>query len=321
MDKWGRIKIIAKPIDLTPLKSVLKGIKTDMANISNVDKIERVHPKIDEIEHVLINNYELELNQIKKFELRSDFVKKGQIKIGVQVLDLSKNIREFERKFLNVGVGIAKPPKIKKRDTRYKKAFSDLHHVKIKRKHWKGKPTYFETDFNAKKSIGYVKRSLTKEFKSNLLELFQSHKKFLERLRKSKTHIQMGQISNAELIETLELVAELHLSQSYIKLAEHLLNAEMSRNQIDAWDIYIMSDAPQRIYELYFENNFNCFFELPLRVRDFIRDNWDMYDERKQTAKLKMQNRYWTDKDSLREFLEKNGAIDKNDYSNTWKRS
>lgn len=325
-----RLNLVAELYPETALKSPVFDFKKLMANISKPTletKFEDIIKELEQInEFVKIErdigrkesaNMTVEKVDIPQYQVKNPIENKGAIKIGAYVVPLARKEQTYDPKFMKIGAGIGKPPKVPTGDLEYQKAFVEVKRARRKNHKYKGKPTYFELKFVRTKELGYMKRSLNYQYKKNPIGLIPSFNKLLERLRKSKTHAMMGQVSKAELIVTLEIAGTRELASAYMQLTEKIFQDEMSRNQIDAWDIYIMDDAPKQIFDMYFEPTLMAFMELTQHVRNFIRDNWDLYDERKQTYLSKKTGRYFTkgQEKELYAFLEKAGARSNNDYS------
>lgn len=159
--------------------------------------------------------------------------------------------------------------------------------VRQMRKQWGGVPRVqtHVADFDARRALGYAKRSLG--YKAPSITLL-TVKQDLERLKRSLAHTRIK--AEVSLIETVNLNLEQALFYAYSDFAKQLLaNEHRTAAMVDAWDEYIPDNMIDAFITETYEPTIRAFSKLEDSIKDFIAEAWDRYGK---AARVARQGRY-----------------------------
>lgn len=162
------------------------------------------------------------------------------------------------------------------------RVYPDKPTVRRRRKQWGGKPTYRTFELNPRKSRGYAMRSLKKHLpKIGILD----YKKTRETMRRSISHTLMK--TQITPIETQKVRMALDLFDAYQQFGYYLfeLEQEDTSSKKDAWWTYMSETALDDFLADTFQPNTITFAELRTRIKEFIKNSWDNYDDEAHTVR------------------------------------
>lgn len=161
-------------------------------------------------------------------------------------------------------------------------------HMRKRRKHWAGQPTYRTAEIEPKKVKGYSMRSLMRKMPT--IEPLR-HKQIQERMKRSISHIQLWTRVEITPIESLKYNFDLNLYDAHVEFCERLFHLEQENTDIkaQAWDIYLPSGLLEDFIESHYEPTISGFAGLPSAMKSFIASAWDEYQ---YEARNQRQERY-----------------------------
>ena len=162
------------------------------------------------------------------------------------------------------------------------RVYPDKPTVRRRRKQWGGKPTYRTFELNPRKSRGYAMRSLKKHLPK--IEIL-NYKKTRETMRRSISHTLMK--TEITPIETQKVRMALDLFDAYQQFGYYLFELEQEDTSAkkDAWWTYMSETALDDFLADTFQPNAITFAELRTRIKEFIKNSWDNYDDEAHTVR------------------------------------
>lgn len=169
--------------------------------------------------------------------------------------------------------------KLKPIDSR---VYPDKPTVRRRRKQWGGKPTYRTFELNPRKSRGYAMRSFKKQLPK--IETV-NYRKTRETMRRSISHVLMK--TKITPIETQKVRMALDLFDAFQQFGYHLFEIEQedTSSKKDAWWTYMSESALDDFLADEFQPNTIAFAELRSKIRGFIKDAWENYDDEAHTVR------------------------------------
>lgn len=205
-----------------------------------------------------------------------------ELEYGDLLNDLSVEYMDMDEthiplpKITEIGNAKRKPKPIDSR------VYPDKPIVRRRRKHWGGKPTYRTFELNPRKSRGYAMRSLKKHLPK--IEIL-NYKKTRETMRRSISHTLMK--TQITPIETQKVRMALDLFDAYQQFGYYLFELEQENTSAkkDAWWTYMSETALDDFLADTFQPNAITFAELRTRIKEFIKNSWDNYDDEAHTVR------------------------------------
>lgn len=228
-------------------------------------------------------NFKLSEYVVKKIEMPDiqpsmPVIDKVENKIDIdlsELLDMSLSVNELE--LLD----------IKPIDNIDGSQIARMEHIPKLRKSWKGVSRVREIDIKEIiKRIGYIKRSVNRTAKLAPLDIV--HNK-VRSLLGYMPHI--PKYESITMLETQSVYMYNNLHPIYIKIADDILAAQHNTSaEIDAWDVYVRQNWHDKdmFHDFVLDHyapTFEAFNNLEKLVKEFIGEQWAIYNSRARSAR------------------------------------